>query len=301
MPFFTDYISVDWSGQGRDERTSRYIGVVERKSKGRWKLAKIPKPRKGQIHWSRRKLFEYVVDRFSLNPTHRRILLMLDFGFGYPYGADREIFAANGWHSMITRLSDCYFRCDSDTPGRTAAQKTNARLPHSGPFRFEDRKFDFYTEHGIPYYRLTENFVPEAKSQFLLDPRIRGIVGIHTITGLSWLSTLLQFRECHSVRLDFRVWPHEWRGGSVPKGCHVIAEGYPKIYPIVRHPRSSSLTDDQRDALRMLNWAYRCDKQGDLLNCLNEIGSKHLSEKTQSRIKFEGWILGVPLPRLGAK
>src|SRR5262249_12818066 len=114
------------------------------------------------------------------------------------------------------------------------------------PYRLADRADQrFNVSSGVPYYRLTELFIPEAKSQFYVG---RGAqVGMSTITGLACLARLLDMRD--DGLLAFGIWPFE----DIP-ARHLVVEVYPALFPKI--PTEVLMNDHQRDAMRTVRWLH---------------------------------------------
>ena len=128
----------------------------------------------------------------------------MDFGFGYPWGADQSVFACDGWEEMLGALSRLY--AEEET-ARSAAQRINScqRFRGHGPYRFDDNRanFHFYLDNETAYYRLVEMTIPQAISQWYLGSG--GTVGFGSITGMFAIHQLMGLRE--RGEMDFQVWP----------------------------------------------------------------------------------------------
>lgn len=148
--------------------------------------------------------------------------------------------------------------------------------------------FRFYVQHGVPYYRVIELFMPQAISVWYVGSG--ATVGFQTITGLVFLAKLLDQRD--QGVLDFAVWPHDYSAGSSSR--HVLLEGYPSAFPKL-DDYGPCKDADQRDAWRMLHWMQATNCKGELEGCF-ELPSKALNSlgsDLHDRVQFEGWILGV--------
>lgn len=177
---FDRYISVDWSGAGTEEQ--RYgLRVVEASHENAEGIVVDP-PRSGATRWTRTECRRYLAE--ALHGGQPRCLVAMDFGFGYPWGADVSVFGSGGWEGMLGTLSSLY---DEEGTARSVAQRINssASFGGHGPYRFDDSRTDFrfYLDSGTPYYRLVEMAVPQAVSQWYLGSG--GTVGFSTITGMA--------------------------------------------------------------------------------------------------------------------
>ena len=214
----------------------------------------------------------------------------MDFGFCFPWGADRAIFDCNGWRDTLDALAKVYRHYGT---ARAAARAINAcrRFDGHGPYRFDETRTDyrFYVDHGVAYYRLVEIAVPQAMSQWHLGAG--GTVGFQTICGLAALTGLLKRRDVGE--LSFVVWPQE--GFELAHNHHLIVESYPSISP---NPEDYGpcVGGHQRDAWRVLDWI------------LGEAATNRLERafsippmsfgrvegvSFQEQVRFEGWIIGV--------
>jgi hypothetical protein len=216
----------------------------------------------------------------------------MDFGFGLPWGADRAVFGCNGWYQMVEAIAH---RMAHQGRASDVAMAINgsSEFDGHGPYRFDENRSDFrfYRDQGVAYYRLIENSVPQAISQWYMGSG--GTVGYHTLTGLASLCELLAHRENGDVA--FKIWPHEWDSATEIGAEHLITESYPALYPT---PKSFGpcVNAHQRDAWKALMWMMASDEQNHLRTALTPQPSpfgRFESVSFEEQMRFEGWILGV--------
>ena len=216
----------------------------------------------------------------------------MDFAFGLPWGADREVFGVGNWHDMLGKSSELYQRLGT---ARATARAINGeeRFQGHGPYRFDESRSDFrfYAANEVAYYRLTELIAPQAISQWYLGSG--GTVGFHTITGLAAIHHLIERRKAKEI--NFQVWPQEVRR---PDGsCHVLAESYPAVCP-QPDDWGPCRGDDghQRDAWRVLQYLVGLMRKGTLANAF-EIPEFPFGRVENvdfwAQVQFEGFILGL--------
>lgn len=287
MRLFDRKVSIDWSGAAYDN-VPVDLAIVEA-----WgDEAKLVSPPDVQLRkkWTRAECLQWL--REVLRPENPRTLIAIDFGFGLPWGADRTVFDCNGWHQMVGAIAHRFAHHGRARDVAMAINGSPAFDGH-GPYRFDENRSDFrfYREHGVAYYRIVENSVSQALSQWYMGSG--GTVGFHTLTGLASLSALLAHRENGDVA--FRVWPHEWDGAIDLGAEHLIAESYPAVYPV---PESFGpcVNGHQCDAWKVLMWMMASDDQNRLRTALTlkpvPFG-RFENVSFEEQVRFEGWILGV--------
>jgi hypothetical protein len=283
---FQRIVSVDWSGGEEKtdaEQVSLRVAVWE---EGNSRIEPPPDARFGRRKWTRLECRERLRQCLA---DDKRSLILLDFGFGWPWGSDKAIFQVQGWRQMLAKLATLYSKHKT---ARETAIAVNAlpKLAGHGPFRLgkADRTTrQFYLDHGISYFRLTEAAIPQAISQWYLG---KGhTVGYHTITGMATLHWLMLERK--AGRASFQVWPQET---CDPHG-NVIAESYPAICP---QPTSwgSTRGQDERDAWKVLQCFVAENDGGEITSrfCLSELPFGRVKGVSfVKQIRFEGFIFGV--------
>jgi len=264
---FERVIGVDWSGAGDDSQNNRGLAVAEH-VQGKSRILDWHVSRR-----SRAEMIQWLIAR--LNPSIPPTLIGLDFAFGFPAGARANVFGSRDWQSMTAAVKRLLSEHGS---AKSVAEALNAQAKFNGhgPFRTNENRndFRFYLDNDVRYYRLVENYVPEAISPWYMGSG--ATVGFSTITGLAALGHLVEARD--EGRCDFRVFPFE----PCDEGCHLLAEVYPAIWP---KGQDASVTDHERDALR-------------IANALSSAAHEHLAlpavaRQEIDRVMEEGWIIGV--------
>ncbi len=123
-----------------------------------------PNTRIGTRAWTRAECREWLAQ--ALMPNQPRCLVVMDFGFSYPWGTDVAVFGCHGWRQMLRAVAGVY---DEEGSARNAAEGINLRprLSNHGPYRFNHNRTDFrfHLDNGVGYYRMTEMTIPQAISQ----------------------------------------------------------------------------------------------------------------------------------------
>ena len=282
---FKRVVCVDWSGANRDDQKVD-LRIVESQPQETPSVVKAPK---GRRRWSREECGAFLTE--ALRSDQPRTLIAVDFGLGLPWGTDEALFDCRGWRALVERLSAIYSECGT---ARKTAKEINVlpRFDGHGPFRFNDSRTDyrFYVDHGVSYYRLVDQCVPQAISHWYLGSG--GTVGFHTISGLATVAQLLQERD--KGRVDFRVWPQE--GAQVDQSRHVMAEIYPAVFR-VPEDLPGDLDGHETDAWRAAIAISDADQANELDKWF-EIRPPKFGRvdgvPVDTQVAFEGWILGVP-------
>ena len=218
----------------------------------------------------------------KLAPTEPSTLLGLDFGFGYPAPAASVVFGASRWEELALLLAK-HLEQES-AKARDVAESINERFGNASPFRTNASRNDprFYLEHGVPYFRLTEQFAPQAISQWYIGSG--AAVGLSTMTGLACLGRLVHRRE--AGRADFSVFPFEEL-----KGRHVIVEIYPALYGSVE---TKVPKGHRHDAEKSARWLRKHCKGREVLSLpsIPKVDPVLLRKQALA----EGWILGIGVP-----
>ncbi len=154
-----------------------------------------------------------------------------------------------------------------------SATKTGYGLP-SRPPRGSGSELFRLTElgQGFPFARLGDN----------------GSVGGQTIVGLPRVLDLVAWAKEEHVRVS--VWPFDGlRAEDYATGHHIMIEPYPSL---VR--AEGVIQSDLNDALASTIWAQSMDRRGVLAY---ELDLSAVPISSLDRVRFEGWIAGVPAPR----
>jgi len=228
--------------------------------------------------------------------TGHRVLIGLDFAFGWPQGFAQALTgqasALSLWRYFADRITD---GPDNANNRYDVANRINADLPGVGPFwskshrdQWPDIPFtDTRRDHGFPERRAVEARATGAKSLWQLAGA--GAVGSQALIGVAHLHRL-------RAEIGAQVWPFE-RGGAVPDGDVVLAEIYPALFreEIAARAEPDEVTDRAQVRITASQLAA-LDRAGALDALLD------LRSLPDSVIAEEGWILGVPVagavPRL---
>lgn len=212
----------------------------------------------------------------------RRVLLGLDFAFGYPAGFAAALTGAARaqavWGWLARHVHD---GPDNANTRFAVADAINARLPGVGPFwgcpvgvtlPHLPPKGRARHGHGLPERRAAETAVPRAHPVWKLYTT--GAVGSQVLVGLPMLHRLV-------VRFgpDLAVWPF-----APPDAPIVLAE----IYPSLIDPAVRAATGEIRDAaqVRLMARAVAAMQRAGQLAAL-------FATPPDPRIAEEGWILGT--------
>ncbi len=289
---FKRYISIDWSGAGTESKRGglRIVESSPNHPNGRVvdPVEANPRVRAGTRSWTRAECKDWLAE--ALRQDQPRCLIAMDFGFGYPWGADGAVFGCRGWREMLGAVAERYHEQER---AESAAKEINSRIEGSGPYRFSlDRSdFRFYLDNGVAYYRMVETLVPQAISQWYLGAGPR--VGSSTITGLATLDHLMVLRD--QGEIEFQVWPQECNTSDGAR--HIMVESYPAIYPEPQDFGGCRENDEHcHDAWKALQWMLQKAKAGTLGRYFN-IAPKPFGRvegiRFEEQVRFEGWIFGV--------
>lgn len=286
---FEHIVSVDWSGAATEEKRVNLRVAVYDAALNRSKVLD-DNARGGPVRsWSRAGFRRWLIEWLMHKPP---TLVAMDFGFGFPWGADTALFGVQGWRPLLWEFGRLY--AEKGT-ARDTAKAINAqpRFRGHGPFRFDDSRNDirFGLDHGVAYYRFTELIAPQAISQWYLGSG--GTVGFHSITGMAMLDDLIRRRE--AGQLDFEVWPQETLEPSGDR--HVLVESYPAICPKPSDFGPCKDNDaDQKDAWRVLVHLAHAHKNrtlGDMFRIKEQPFGRILGVPFEEQIRFEGAIFGL--------
>lgn len=237
----------------------------------------------------------------------RRVLVGLDFSFGYPAGFARALeLHGPPWGAVSTLLSALVEDGPDNRNNRyEVAGRLNARLGDGrGPFwgrppaRFDlqvrprSPRFPFRCRggEGLERLRLCERRASGVQEPWKLSGR--GAVGSQMLVGIPWLNRL---RHAPGLARTGLIWPFE-TGFSAPRvrsgrPLLLYAESWPGL---VRSRVSSQATiRDRAQVLALCRWAKAEDRAG-RLDRLFRLPEKLGPRAERLCIAEEGWILGVP-------
>lgn len=255
---FDGYIGVDYSGAATANARLAALRVYRaRPGDGEPEEVRAP----GGRNWTRQELAAWLTETLG---GEERWLVGVDHGFSFP----RAYFEAHGlagdWPGF---LEDFCAHWPTDAPGVTVR---DVRQGVAGAASRRGGRAD--------WLRLTERWVPGAKSVFLFD--VNGQVATSTHSGLPWLARL---RRALGARGFF--WPFD--GWEPAAGASLVAEVYPSLW--MRRYATAGRDGDQHAAYAVAAALRRADGDGSLARWL----APPLTPAERAQAAVEGWILGV--------
>jgi hypothetical protein len=290
---FDAYVMVDWSSSaipctGAD---SIWIASGEREGKSLRESWDNPRTRQDALALLRRILGRFVMQG-------RRVLVGMDFAFGYPRGFAQALgLQGPPWRAVLEhfgeRVTDdirnahnrdafaaaCNVKI-SEGPGpfwgcRNAAASANLTTRRVGVFTFP--------HHGLAEWRETDRRLRGVQSVWKLNQGVA--VGGQTILGLKYLHDL-RFKSDPKLSAALRIWPFEtgWQMG----GAQVVVC---EIFP------SATTLEDGLGAVRDLTQVRSCvraaarqDDVGELVGRLRRPEGLTAADEA-AVLQEEGWIL----------
>ena len=277
---FDAYLVVDWSAESRPKSGPDSIWFCFKHPGG--EIVENPRTRVAAYKRIRNLLLQH---------SKQRILVGMDFPYGYPVGLTQRLGVSNWsgiWQEWHSRISDD--DNNSNNRFRVAADLNRLISGTAGPFwgcHPPSVSNDFLTTGktslaGLPEYRLCEP--KKAKSAWQLIGA--GCVGSQSLMGIPYLYKL-RFDE--QLEIDSCVWPFE-TGMNTPADDRRIvhAEIYPSVIPIDTEPGGIRDKTQVRElALRF----HKLDEEGRLVDYFT---GPNLTKDQYNQVKnHEGWILGV--------
>ena len=304
---FDAYIMVDWSSSSQPTRLnaadSIWLGL------GRWD-GDLFQPLRSENHQTRaaaRARIDAQVRAWLAE--ERRVLVGLDFAFGYPRGFARSLglTGAASWRS----IHDYFRRSVIDGPtnshnGANLADACNRVVAPAGPGPFwgchanaqtpllTSRRVGLFTfttpgkpgTYGLAEWRLTDNAARSiANPQSVWKLNCGVSVGMQTITGIKHLSELRAGLEGAA-----RIWPFE-TGFEMPSRSEAwFAEIFPSLLKIDPAVRGHGGPRDREQVETCVFVSARHDSQGTMAAVLR--GRTALSSVERSAVlDEEGWML----------
>ena len=224
-----------------------------------------------------------------LQHSEQRILVCMDFPYGYPAGLTQRLGVSNWsgiWHEWHSRISDD--DNNSNNRFRVAADLNRLISGTAGPFwgcHPPSVSNDFLTTGktslaGLPEYRLCEP--KKAKSAWQLFGA--GCVGSQSLMGIPYLYKL-RFDE--QLEIDSCVWPFETGMNSPADDKRIVhAEIYPSLFQI------KTGEDEIKDNAQVNNLAcrfHKLDTEGQLEDYF--MGPELTNDQYDQVKNHEGWIL----------
>ncbi|MFM2153159.1 MAG: hypothetical protein RL199_1594 [Pseudomonadota bacterium] len=234
-----------------------------------------------------------------------RVLVGLDFAFGYPAGFARALGLpqAHPWRSVHEHFSEQVTDTPENQHNRDAfAAACNQRIAPSGPGPFwactpnaagpnlTVRRlglFD-YPYAGLEEWRVTEQ---RARDVTVTQPVWKlncGVsVGGQTIVGIKHLHEMAE-------ELEARRWPFDtgWNAPSKSEGCVWFAEIFPSLVRYLEWTEEYGRRRDRTQVLSCVRHAAEQDAAGTLADRFSCPSGLSEEEELRSRSE-EGWILFV--------
>ena len=277
---FDAYLMVDWSAMGSPVTGSNSI----------WFCFNHPDEEPIVENPSTRVAAYKKIRALLLQHSKLRILVGMDFPYGYPAGLAQRLGARNWsglWKELHKRISDK--DDNSNNRFRVASDLNRLISGKAGPFWGcpESDSGDFLTGKktslaGLPEYRLCE---PKgAQSAWKLYGR--GCVGSQALMGIPYLYKL-RFDE--QLRKETCVWPFE-TGMNTPADDKRIVHA--EIYPsLIQIKTGKGEIPDQAQVRKLARWFHKHDEEGRLEDYFT--GPKLADDQYDQVKNHEGWILGV--------
>jgi hypothetical protein len=290
---FDTYVAVDWSASNR--RTSGadsiWIGVADNSDEAL--QAENLSTRRAAEEWLLQRLVAEVAKR-------RRVLIGLDFSYGYPAGFAQALgLHGQPWKSIWAYLEKGIQDDASNKSNRfDVANTVNERLGDGRPFWSRPGALDKlqslpYTKDvsyasgpgGFGEWRQVELELRErgGRPQSVWQLAGVGAVGSQSLLGIP---TVARIREDDRLRDVSRVWPFEIESPVLPPGAPAVihVEIWPTLAPF--GTEEGTHRDEQQVRAVVREWRDR-DRVGDLARDFADLPN---SEAVRNE---EGWILGA--------
>lgn len=276
---FDAYLMVDWSAESRPKTGSDSIWLCFKHSGA--EIVENPRTRIAAYKQIRDLLLQH---------SNLRILVGMDFPYGYPAGLAQRLGVSNWsglwneWHKRIFDKDD-----NSNNRFRVATDLNRLISGKAGPFWGCHRSASsgYLTTSktslaGLPEYRLCE----PTRAHSVWKLAYPGCVGSQALMGIPYLYKL-RFDE--QLEIDSCVWPFE-TGMNTPAADKRIvhAEIYPSMSPIETGPGEIR---DRAQVRELTRWFHKLDTEGRLGNYFT--GPKLTSDQYDQVKNHEGWILGA--------
>ncbi len=285
MTMFNGYIMVDWSAANRPTTGANSIWVAEL----------IGGKKNIENFSTREETYDYLIDIISKTKEKQRLLIGLDFAFGYPADAYDKFNCENknvknkNWKYLWTLISAQITDNHRNKNNRfEVAGKLNTHFKGGNPFWGHNVAHNFNNlvnnpppeNYGIvlPREKRCIDTLTNGKSVWnIYNP---GSVGSQTLMGIPTLQKLKERGDCC-------VWPFQ----DLDETKHVIAEIYPSIWDI---QGDHDINDANQAYTVAKNIAY-LDKNELLQNFLNAPFDYERDNKINEGdiTKKEGWMLGI--------
>lgn len=285
MPLFTHTIAVDWSAANTPKRGKDSIWLAEDGPNGQDAPLNIP-TRAAAIEYLRNRTLRAVKEK-------QRLIIGLDFAFGYPAGIAKAVSGEEGWRAMWNYIAQYTQDAPDNKSNRyTLAAQMNRQIGlEQGPFwghpwqhTYENLKPTKPTNlpPSFPNMRIAEQRTQSTKSVFQLA--YNGAVGSQTLLGVAALHNLTT--DPH-IAPHIAIWPFETQlAGDFSKPI-TLAEIYPSSHKV---DIGAHKILDAAQVLAVAKDIYYWNQTGALEDKLSAFG---LSDTQRALvINEEGWILG---------
>ena len=281
VKLFDGYVAVDWSASSKPKQGKDSIWIATRGLGGTTE-PENPTTRRAAVSRIERLLVEATA-------TGRRLLVCLDFPFGYPTGTARMLTGRRGWEAVWSRIREVVEDDPRNENNRfVAAAELNAAFVGEGPFWGNGLRRDI---PGLPRtkprsgwgvtlpanLRHAESEVKGAQEVWKLNGA--GSVGGQALTGIAALERLRRHPDT-----KVQVWPFETLGEG---RSHVLAE----IYPSLVEPNPGPEVKDARQVDAVATALQNLDERGEMKRYL-----RAPSKMPAAVLEEEGLILGMQDP-----
>ncbi|WP_423069300.1 hypothetical protein [Devosia sp. CN2-171] len=284
MPLFDRYIAVDWSAANspRTGRDSIWIGE--------WSAAGLAESINPP---TRHAAMAEITDRLlAARAAGERLMLGLDFVFGYPAGAAEMIAGGPDWQALWAHLATAVVDNPDNTSNRfhvAAAINASLAAPHYWGHPHQHRY-----DHLTPRRPATYGTIPERRRAEILARTAQpvwkltgaGAVGSQSLLGIARLEAL---RHHPILGPDIAIWPFETDFTDALTRPIAIVEIYPSLFPL----DDPSVTPKDRAQVETVVRRFAAlDAAGDLATFLGAPAGIDATER-ETLIREEGWIAGI--------
>ena len=223
----------------------------------------------------------------------RRVLVGLDFAFGYPAGAALRIAGRADWRALWSFLHDHVEDGPDNRSNRFALAAAINRDRFGAPVYWGRPRQQAYDDlparkpvgglHADLAWRAVERAQPPAKSVWQLA--YAGAVGSQALLGVARLEGLRR-----ALGDAVRIWPFESGFAGDLSAPIVLAEIYPAMFPIAPRPGEPKDSAQVRAVAEAL---LAADANGALLDWLSPPAGADM-DLLRRIVCEEGWIVGAP-------
>lgn len=283
MPLFDRYIAVDWSAANAPRKGKDSIWIAD-------SAAESINPS------TRHEAMAILTDRLlAVQAAGQRVMLGLDFAFGYPEGAAAAIADGPDWQALWAHLASVVVDNPDNTSNRFhVAAAINSRLAaphywgHPHQHRYDNLNPRRPTAYPtIPERRRAEVLARSAQPVWKLTGA--GSVGSQSMLGIARLEAL---RHHPALGPDIAIWPFETAFADVLTRPITVTEIYPSLFSL----DDPSVTPKDRGQVETCVRRFAdLDTAGDLRAYLSGPTSFSPGERNIILLE-EGWIAGIGHP-----